>query len=160
MLVPGETFSKSYAAVPASVPMARQAVTAFADRAGADADRLEAIRLAASEAVTNAILHAYSGDQSGTIQVSASYIKDEVWLLIGDAGSGLRPRSNSPGLGLGLALIAQLADEFQILSRGTGGTELRMRFKLRAPQSRREHHERPITERQSRGSLSAAASPA
>jgi serine/threonine-protein kinase RsbW len=160
MLAPGETFSKSYPAVPESVRVARHALTVFADRAGADAERLEAIRLAASEAVTNAILHAYSGDRSGTIQVSASYVKDEVWLLIGDAGTGLRARSNSPGLGLGLALIAQLSDEFQILSRGSGGTELRMRFKLRVSPSRREPREKPITGRQSRGSLSAATAPA
>jgi hypothetical protein len=29
-------------------------------------------------------------------------------------------------------LVAKLADEFQILSRGSGGTELRMRFNLSA----------------------------
>jgi anti-sigma regulatory factor (Ser/Thr protein kinase) len=157
MLVPGETFSKSYPATADSVAEARRALAAFADRAGADDDRLEAIRLAASEAVTNAILHAYRSDQSGTIQISASYVKDEVWLLIGDAGSGLRARSNSSGLGLGLAVIAQLADEFQILSRGSGGTELRMRFKLAAPPD--QAPERRSGD-QSRGSRSTASSPA
>jgi two-component sensor histidine kinase len=51
-------------------------------------------------------------------------------VLIADDGTGLRPRGPHSGLGLGLALIAQLADDFQILSRAGGGTELRMQFRL------------------------------
>ena len=132
MLVPGETFSASYPAVPDSVGTARGVLTEFAREAGAGEDQLEAVRLAASEAITNAIIHAYERAEAGEVHVSASYIEGELWLLIADAGHGMRPRENSPGLGLGLALIAQLADDFQILSRGSGGTELRMRFNLAA----------------------------
>src|SRR5579884_3584838 len=135
MLLPGDTFTASYPAVPASVATARNALTSFAHDAGATEEQLQAIRLAASEAITNAVMHAYDLADRGEVNVSASYIEDELWLLIGDAGHGIRPRTNSPGLGLGLALIAQLADEFQILSRGSGGTELRMRFDL--PQAKR-----------------------
>jgi serine/threonine-protein kinase RsbW len=167
MLTPGETFSESYPAIPGAVADARNALTAFAREAGADSERLEAVRLAASEAVTNAVMHAYHAGERGTVQVSASYVEDEVWLLVADAGNGLRPRANSPGLGLGLALIAQLADEFQILSRGSGGTELRLRFKLRTEKQRPEsgggsHHvaRKSASARQARGSVSAAFSPA
>jgi anti-sigma regulatory factor (Ser/Thr protein kinase) len=159
MFAPGETFSASYPAVPESVPRARTELTAFASEAGAGGDRLDAIRLAASEAVTNAVMHAYrsgqkaSGKDSAAIHVTASYVAGEVWVLIADAGTGLRARSSSSsGLGLGLALIAQLADDLQILSRSTGGTELRMCFKLRFPQSR--------PSAQPRGSASSAFSPA
>jgi serine/threonine-protein kinase RsbW/stage II sporulation protein AB (anti-sigma F factor) len=130
MLIAGETFTESYAAAPESVGKARNALTAFAREAGVDEEQLEAIRLAASEAVTNAVLHAYRDRERGTVQVSASYVENELWLLVADAGTGLQPNSESPGLGLGLALVAQLADEFQILTRGSGGTELRLRFKL------------------------------
>jgi anti-sigma regulatory factor (Ser/Thr protein kinase) len=132
MLVPGETLSLSYPAVADSVGAARTVLTEFARDAGAGEDQLQAIRLAASEAITNAIIHAYEQTEQGEVHVCASYIEGELWLLISDGGSGLRPRENSPGLGLGLALIAQLADDFQILSRGSGGTELRMRFNLPA----------------------------
>ena len=158
MLAPGESYSESYPAVPETVGEARAAVTAFAERAGASDERLEAIRLAASEAVTNAVKYAYDGHGRGSVNVSASCLEDEVWLLVADSGSGLRPRRKHPGLGLGLALIAQMADDFQIHSRGLGGTELQMRFKLRP--------RRPITggrrgpAAQLRGSLSSAASPA
>src|SRR5437588_4729718 len=163
MLVPGDTLSQSYPALAESVAEARNALTAFAEEAGVDQERIDAIRLAASEAVTNAVLHAYQPDrETGAIQIRASYIGDELWLLIADAGSELRPRADSPGLGLGLALIAQLADEFQILSRGSGGTELRLRFKL-APRLRpgnRFGGESGRGRGQSRGSVSSAFSPA
>jgi anti-sigma regulatory factor (Ser/Thr protein kinase) len=142
MMASGESFSETYPAVPESVPLARAALTEFAKEAGASGERLDAVRLAASEAVTNAVMHAYGDARTAcdagpaAIHVSAAYVQSEVWLLIADAGSGLRVRDKSPGLGLGLALIAQLADDLQILSRGTGGTELRMRFEVRSQQSR------------------------
>jgi anti-sigma regulatory factor (Ser/Thr protein kinase) len=164
MLSPGETFSESYRAIPEAVAEARNALTAFARDAGATEDQLEAVRLAASEAVTNAVVHAYRHRALGTVQVSASYVENEIWLLVADAGGGLRPRAGSTGLGLGLALIAQLTDEFQILSRGSGGTELRLRFKL-APRKRRADGNldaEPKSPGQSpdRGSVSTALSPA
>lgn len=149
------TYSQRYLAVAESVPGARAAVTRFAVDAGAKGERLEAIRLAASEAITNVVLHAYrqsDRSQTGVIQVTVSAVEDELWLLISDEGGGIRPRSGGRGLGLGLVLIAQLADDFQILSRGGGGTELQMRFKLRAAD--RSEAAQP------RGSLSVAASPA
>jgi anti-sigma regulatory factor (Ser/Thr protein kinase) len=133
MLVPGETFTATYPAVPDAVPSARKALTDFARDAGAEGEQLQAVRLAASEAITNAIIHAYDLGVDGEVCISATYLHGELWLLIGDTGHGMRARDNSPGLGLGL--IAQLADDFQILSRGSGGTELRMRFNL-SPVSR------------------------
>ena len=161
MLTPGETFTESFPAVPDAVAQARNALTAFAREAGADEEQLESVRLAASEAVSNAVLHAYSKGQQGTVQVSASYLEEELWLLVADTGNGLRPRAKSTGLGLGLALIAQLADEFQILSRGSGGTELRLRFKL---PTRKRRSERPrrgsVPGHHARGSVSTALSAA
>ncbi len=129
-----QSYNAAYPAVPESVPEIRAAVSRFAEAAGAEGEPLDALRLAASEAATNAVLHAYADAQTpenGVVHVGASAIEDEVWLFIADEGGGLQPRPQSPGLGLGLALVAQLADDFQILSRGAGGTELRMRFKLR-----------------------------
>lgn len=151
MLAPGESYSESFAAVASSVPNARAAITAFARDAGARGSRLEAIRLAASEAITNAVLHAYHGSP-GPIHVCASYVAGELWVLISDSGGGLGTGTGGSGLGLGLVLIAQLADEFEIVSRGAGGTELRMLFKLGS-------RERSRTD-QLRGSVSSAFFPA
>jgi anti-sigma regulatory factor (Ser/Thr protein kinase) len=136
MPAPGQSQSESYPAVAVSVARVRAAVSAFAEKAGARGERLDAIRLAASEAVTNAVKHSYGGRPGGTINVCTSYVEGELWLLIADSGTGLRAQGKRPGLGLGLMLIAQLADDFQLHSRGGGGTELQMRFKLSSPRPR------------------------
>jgi stage II sporulation protein AB (anti-sigma F factor) len=135
-LVGSDNLIQSYPAVPASVPAARQEVAAFAARAGATGEQLEGIRLAASEAVTNVVVHAYRGGGAGTgagrIHVNADIAGDELWLLVGDDGCGLRATHDSPGLGVGLALIAKSTDGLTIMNRGSGGTEVRMRFSLGA----------------------------
>lgn len=151
MLVAGDSFSASYPAAAASVPAARAEVSEFAERAGAGPDELDTIRLAVSEAMANAVLHAYE-QSPGTISVSATYLPGELWLFVADAGSGFRVRRNSRGLGLGLALIARLVDDFEILSRGAGGTELRMLFRLDALAA--------SDDQGWRGSVASAASPA
>lgn len=130
MLSPGSTYTEDFPAVAESVPRARTAVGCFALAAGADSQQLEAIRLAASEAVTNAVVHAYAR-QEGNVRVSASYAPGELWVLVEDDGVGLRGSSHPGGLGVGLVLIAQLADSFQIVRRASGGTQLEMRFSLR-----------------------------
>jgi anti-sigma regulatory factor (Ser/Thr protein kinase) len=150
-LVGAENLNDSFPAVAASVPMARNAVTEFAAAAGASERQLESIRLAASEAVTNIVLHAYNGI-AGRIHVNAAVASSELWVLIADDGRGLLPGSDSPGLGVGLALIAEITDGFAIVNRATGGTEVRMRFSLRPAEYSPED--------QPRGSRAAATRPA
>lgn len=114
-------------AVPESVPEARNAVVALAARAGVDDEAVEAIRLATSEAVTNAVLYAYDG-HSGPIYVSAAACETGMAVTVADEGGGVRPRLDRKGIGFGLALIAQAADELAITKRPGGGTELQMSF--------------------------------
>ena len=120
---------QSYPATADSVPVARQELVRFAAEAGAPSDRVEAVRLAASEAITNIVLHAYERTD-GEIHVDADVAIGELTVHIADDGTGLRPRCDKSGLGLGLALIAQASDELDIVKRPEGGTDLRMRFTL------------------------------
>lgn len=154
MSVEGHTHNRSYAAVPASVGAARSAVGNLAVSAGAAGETVDAVRLAVSELVTNGVLHAY-GEHPGTIQVTAAALDDELWILVADDGRGLHARTDSPGLGLGLALVSQVADDFSIVSRATGGTEVRLRFNL-VPDRR----DAAASDGQLRGSEAAAWRPA
>lgn len=120
-----------YEAEPESVPRARKAVRDFASAAGADSRQLDAVRLASSEAITNAVIHAYRG-APGSVYVTAAIVSDELWVLIADDGCGMEPRPDRPGLGLGLGLISQVSDELAIVARSGGGTEVRMRFRLQS----------------------------
>ena len=123
------SLSLTFSAQPEAVSPARRALAQFATRAGADRQKIDAVRLGASEALTNVVLHAYH-DPPGQVHVTAAVVADELWVLIADEGRGLEPESDRPGLGLGLGLISQVADELAIVPRAGGGTEVRMRFDL------------------------------
>lgn len=118
-----------YPAIPESIPSARGRVADFAAGCGAGPAEIEAIRLAVSEALTNAVIHAYRNGP-GDVQVTAALAGSELWVLVSDDGCGHQTPPVSPGLGLGLALIAQSSHDFVITERASGGTEVRMRFPL------------------------------
>ena len=61
------SLSRDYSAVADSVPLARNALVAMARAAGADQAQLEAVRLAASEALTNAVIHASREEMIGGV---------------------------------------------------------------------------------------------
>jgi serine/threonine-protein kinase RsbW len=122
--------SESCPAVARSVPWARKLVAELATEAGVRGQRLEDVRLAVSEAVTNAVAYAYKG-APGEIQVLAAVVSGELWVVIADDGEGMRGRGgDTRGLGLGLGLMARLSDALTILTRSSGGVEIRMRFDL------------------------------
>jgi anti-sigma regulatory factor (Ser/Thr protein kinase) len=132
-------------AEPESVPATRHILSQFAVDAGADRAKVEAVQLAASEALTNAVLHAYP-EEPGSVYVTAALVADELWVLIADDGHGLEPRTDRPGLGLGLGLISQVTDELAIVPRAGGGTEVRMRFDLvRSPRAGMNRADAPRT---------------
>jgi serine/threonine-protein kinase RsbW len=127
----GKAFHQSYPAVATSVSAVRAGLRQFARSLDLPAAMIDAIELAVSEAATNVVVHAYrETNVPGTIDVTATVAVDELWVIITDTGLGLRPRADSPGLGLGLAIVAQLADGFDLARPSTGGLELRMRFAL------------------------------
>jgi len=130
-LAASRNLRETFVAVPASVPLARRRLIRFAAEAGAGQDRLEGIRLAISEALTNVVQHAYRDRPPGPLEVVAAVADNELWVLIADEGCGLKPRADSPGLGMGLALIGSVSDGMEVVTRSCGGTEVRMRFSLR-----------------------------
>lgn len=118
-------------AVPANVALVRQALAGFADELGVDAARAADMKIALTEACTNAVVHAY-GDDDGPLEVTMAVDHGRLVLTVRDRGHGLRPlpsESEGPPLGFGLALIASLSDEFGIAG-GRHGTEVRLAFAL------------------------------
>ena len=112
-----QTLQLELPAVPESVPEARRAVVDFAGERGIDLQRL---RVAVSEAVTNAVEHAYAEGSSGEVVVSAVFSQNELQVSVADEGNGMGLRPRRQGLGLGLLLITSLADRVEITGRGPG----------------------------------------
>ncbi len=120
-----ETFDPADDATPRA---ARAAAERFARHWIPDEGRLMVIALCVSEAVTNVVMHAYRGGHRGPATLEAWFDGTGLTFSVRDQGLGLAPRLDSPGLGMGLALIAQSADESDVRSRPQGGTEVRMTF--------------------------------
>lgn len=114
----------------ASVGMGRRAAAAFAAEAGCDAETLWRVRLSVSEALSNVVLHAHDPDQAEhpPVALSADWDARSICITVADEGSGLHPRTDSPGMGLGLALIANACDELGLDAGADGGTVVRMTF--------------------------------
>jgi anti-sigma regulatory factor (Ser/Thr protein kinase) len=122
-------FQAAAPAVPESVGQLRNAVADFARSHGAADDVVMAMQLAASEAMSNAVMHAFVDRPApGTLTVTAGRDGDEIWVLVRDDGSGMRPRPDSPGLGVGLPLMTRSSDSLRFRESADGGTEVSMRF--------------------------------
>ena len=89
--------------------------------------RVDDLKLALSEALTKALVHGYRGGGEGELVVSVS-AEDRVEMTIEDEGVGMTPHPDSPGLRMGLALIAMLADSLDVRPLKPSGTELRVIF--------------------------------
>jgi anti-sigma regulatory factor (Ser/Thr protein kinase)/PAS domain-containing protein len=116
-------------AEPRSIADIRNGVTEFAVGQGAEPSVVGDIALAVTEAATNAVLHAFIDRPAGRIDTVARAGDGVIVVQVMDDGRGMRPRSDSPGLGLGLPTIGQLTKSCDIRERPGGqGTEVRMTF--------------------------------
>src|SRR3954454_11227362 len=116
-------------AVPESAPLARGAVMEALTGVAVDRD---AVGVVVSEAVANAIMHAYRDRvEPGRVRVSVGVDGESLELAVSDDGLGMSPRPDSPGAGLGVPLMAGFADEVTV--ECTHGTRVRARFLLFGP---------------------------
>jgi anti-sigma regulatory factor (Ser/Thr protein kinase) len=121
-------FEASYEATPSTVGLVRDRVAALARQCGIDDTGVGDVRLAVSEAATNALVHGCrEPGRTCRIHVEAEAVGDELHVDIADEGIGMRPRTDSPGLGLGLSLMAMVALRMEIVE-GDPGTCIRMTF--------------------------------
>ena len=96
-------------AVPESAPVARGAVMEALSAVAVDRD---AVGVVVSEAVANAVMHAYRDrPEPGRVRVSVEVDEERLELAVSDDGIGMMPRIDSPGAGLGVPLMTGFADE-------------------------------------------------
>jgi anti-sigma regulatory factor (Ser/Thr protein kinase) len=74
--------------------------------------------------LTNAVVDAYvDADEPGHVELVAESVPDDgMRVMVCDDGRGMTPRADSPGAGLGLPLVASIAERFDVQGRSGGGT--------------------------------------
>lgn len=120
---------------------ARVTVAAFVAQLDPNMDELTEIKTVVSEAVTNAIIHGYNNDPSGTVYISVKIEESFVELEIRDEGSGIldieearQPLfTTKPELersGMGFTIMENFMDEIDVHSELGIGTTIRLRKHL------------------------------
>jgi anti-sigma regulatory factor (Ser/Thr protein kinase) len=112
---------------PENVAVVRHVLGALAEVLRLPQPVIDDMRLAVTEACTNVVRHAYEGSQ-GTIDVVVRPRGEELEVVVADVGRGIGPSPDTAGPGLGLPLIASLADDLEIERHRDTGSRLVMRF--------------------------------
>ena len=119
-----------------NVAVVRHALGGLGEALELDPQTLSDVKLAVTEACTNVVVHAYAGDE-GPMEVAATVEDGALRVTVRDEGLGIVPRPDSPGLGLGLPLIATLTESLELGKSADDRTEVAMVFRL-------DGHVRPV----------------
>ena len=127
-----ETFDYIEMKIPAKpefVGVIRLTLSGIASRMGFSYDEIEDLKIATSEACTNAVQHAYKNNENGEVIIGYGLYKDRLEVMVADNGEsfdfdsarqGLGPYEQNSSVeflregGLGLYLIETLMDEVRI----------------------------------------------
>lgn len=113
-----------------NIALIRHAFGALGETLAVDEELLSDVRLAVTEACSNVVVHAYADGTPGPLEVLATLTDEELTVVVRDEGPGIAPHPDSPGLGLGLPLIASLAESVQLGRDEHERTQVCMTFAL------------------------------
>jgi serine/threonine-protein kinase RsbW len=118
------------------ITLGRLALTALARARTLSPETLADLKLALSEACSNAVRHAYLDGREGEVEIAYELQADEIAIEVCDDGRGFdleeieHPDGALSEGGLGIAIIRALTDEFEVGERADG-TGARVRFAKR-----------------------------
>lgn len=117
-----------------NVGLARITAAAFASQVDLTLNEIEEIKVAVSEAVSNAVIHGY-GHSEGMIQLTMRLYEDYLEYTISDQGKGIADialarqpaySTNPERTGLGFVFMDSFMDEVNIDSAVAKGTTVRL----------------------------------
>jgi serine/threonine-protein kinase RsbW len=120
-----ERIQRRIGAERAQIALLRADLRAWMVSHAVEPDCLDAVLLACSEAVANAIEHGYREDPFGSIEVAATVTDDAVEVRVTDHGTWSGPMADV-GRGRGLQLIRESMDQV-LFDRSGDGTTVTMR---------------------------------
>ena len=120
-----EALHEQLPATPESVSAARHRVRCYAADLQVD---LDGVLLAVSEAVSNAVAHAYAEGTRGQVELTAGASQSEFTVTVRDHGRGLAGGGSGTGAGFGLKIIRDVSEHVE-LTDSPGGVSLTMGFR-------------------------------
>lgn len=127
--------------VPENVGLSRLAVAHIAAQAGFSLGAIEEIKVAVSEAVSNAVIHAYPGDREGWIAVECRLDTEGLAIAVEDWGVGIEDveKAREPAystdperMGLGFVFMESFMHQVVVRSRPGHGTRVEMQRAVRS----------------------------
>jgi serine/threonine-protein kinase RsbW len=122
-------YERALPAVPIAVGRMRHEVDAALGRLDVPRVRRHDVALVLSEAAANVVVHAYADTTPGLLYTLLAMSGPNLLLDVFDRGRGMVPNPESPGLGVGLALMAQLSDGLDIVPNEDGGLRVTAVFR-------------------------------
>ena len=122
-----------FSSIPENVALARLMVSAVAAPLDLLLSQLDEIKVAVSEAVSNAIIHGYENKPEHTVWLRIEYYEDSLVVKIRDEGVGIQnieeamqPNFSSceERMGLGFAFMHSFMDKLEVYSEPGHGTEV------------------------------------
>lgn len=111
-----------------NVVLVRHVVALLAEALELPRRLVDDAKLAVTEACTNVVRHAYGG-ASGTLDVQLQPLDDGLTVIVADTGRGLSRKPGESDGGLGLPLMAALANSLEIDQPPARGSCVRMSFR-------------------------------
>lgn len=145
---PTNQFKMQFKSVPANIAFARVTVAAFAAQKDFTLNDLEEIKVAVSEAVTNAIVHGYKNDADRFISLAVSLKESGMEIEIRDQGRGIADieqamepaySTENDRMGLGFVFMQSFMDDLSVESTVGQGTTVKMFKKVKPVSGSPEH---------------------
>ncbi len=117
-----------------NVSLARMAAAMLTAQAELTISEIEEIKIAVSEAVSNAIIHGY-GDTPGIVELTLTLFDDKIEYLIIDRGKGIEDieaarqpsfSTDPERMGLGFVFMESFMDKLEVESQPGKGTKITM----------------------------------
>lgn len=124
-----------FLSLPENVGLARVAIASFAAQLDLTLNDLEEVKVAVSEAVSNAIIHGYKRRRDRLVRLKATLYEFDLEIIIEDEGRGIKDveqalqpsySTDPEHMGLGFVFIKSFMDDVQIESKIDCGTRVIM----------------------------------
>jgi stage II sporulation protein AB (anti-sigma F factor) len=131
----GNKLNLTFSSIPENVTIARMLASALGAQLDLPMNELEELKVAVSEAVSNAIIHGYANNPDGFVTLEFEVAADKIIIEVIDQGCGIPDikqamqasfSTDPERMGLGFIFMQSFMDDLQVQSEVGSGTKVLM----------------------------------